>query len=232
MITFAEIADELDRNGFEAEPFGPRTLAVKAAPVGLEGVELERMLEEVLAIPDRNQQTENSEARRRRIAATHRLPRRHQDQPAPRPGEDRLAPRRPRQNRAPHRLPPRPPHRPPLLPQRHRQGLPANLRQIEQFSRWGIGRRRRSIDFGLAPCAHTRRLSRGHLYGTAPLPPFVACHRPPPARYLRYPMYRRAADSHANPVAPQLPQNTGSSSLQPRLDRCRAYHSPSRKATP
>ena len=70
MITFAEIAEELDRNGFEAEPFGPRTLAVKAAPVGLEGVELERMLEEVLAIPDRNQQTENSQARRRRIAAS------------------------------------------------------------------------------------------------------------------------------------------------------------------
>jgi len=70
MITFAEIAEELERNGFEAEPFGPRTLAVKAAPVGLEGVELEHMLEEVLAVPDRNQQTENSEARRRRIAAS------------------------------------------------------------------------------------------------------------------------------------------------------------------
>jgi DNA mismatch repair protein MutL len=70
MITFAEIAEELDRNGFEAEPFGPRTLAVKAAPVGLEGTELEHLLEEILAIPDRNQQTENSEARRRRIAAS------------------------------------------------------------------------------------------------------------------------------------------------------------------
>jgi DNA mismatch repair protein MutL len=70
MITFAEIADELERNGFEAEPFGPRTLAVKAAPVGLEGRELEHLLEEVLAIPDRNRQTENAEARRRRIAAS------------------------------------------------------------------------------------------------------------------------------------------------------------------
>jgi DNA mismatch repair protein MutL len=70
MITFAEIADELDRNGFEVEPFGPRTLAVKAAPVGLEGVELEHMLEEVLTVTDRNQQSENSEARRRRIAAS------------------------------------------------------------------------------------------------------------------------------------------------------------------
>jgi DNA mismatch repair protein MutL len=70
MITFAEIAEELERNGFEAEPFGPRTLAIKAAPVGLEGTELERMLEEVLAVTDRNQQTENAEARRRRIAAS------------------------------------------------------------------------------------------------------------------------------------------------------------------
>ena len=70
MITFAEIAEELNYNGFEAEPFGPRTLAIKAAPVGLEGVELERMLEEVLAVTDRNQQSENAEARRRRIAAS------------------------------------------------------------------------------------------------------------------------------------------------------------------
>ncbi|MDR3746225.1 MAG: DNA mismatch repair endonuclease MutL [Acidobacteriaceae bacterium] len=70
MISFAAIAQELERNGFEAEPFGPRTLAIKAAPVGLEGRELERMLEEVLAVPEREQQTENAEARRRRIAAS------------------------------------------------------------------------------------------------------------------------------------------------------------------
>jgi DNA mismatch repair protein MutL len=48
MAVFADIADELDKNGFEAEPFGPRTLAVKAAPVGLEGRELERILAEVI----------------------------------------------------------------------------------------------------------------------------------------------------------------------------------------
>jgi DNA mismatch repair protein MutL len=70
MVTFARLAEELDRNGFEAEPFGPRTLAIKAAPVGLEGKELERMLEEVLAVPDREQQAENAETRRRRIAAS------------------------------------------------------------------------------------------------------------------------------------------------------------------
>jgi len=70
MVSFARLAQELEQNGFEAEPFGPQTIAIKAAPVGLEGRELERMLEEVLSVPDREQQAENSEARRTRIAAS------------------------------------------------------------------------------------------------------------------------------------------------------------------
>ncbi len=48
MVIFAQIADELERNGFDVEPFGPHTLAVKAAPVGLEGSALERMLAQVI----------------------------------------------------------------------------------------------------------------------------------------------------------------------------------------
>jgi len=48
MVVFAQIAEELERNGFEVEPFGPQTLAVKAAPVGLEGAALERMLTQVI----------------------------------------------------------------------------------------------------------------------------------------------------------------------------------------
>jgi DNA mismatch repair protein MutL len=48
MVIFAEIADELEKNGFEVEPFGPQTLAVKAAPIGLEGKALERMLAQVI----------------------------------------------------------------------------------------------------------------------------------------------------------------------------------------
>ncbi|SEG65001.1 DNA mismatch repair protein MutL [Bryocella elongata] len=70
LVTFAEIAEELARNGIEAEPFGPRTLAVKATPVGLDGRELERTLEEVLAVTERTAQAENEEARRTRIAAS------------------------------------------------------------------------------------------------------------------------------------------------------------------
>jgi DNA mismatch repair protein MutL len=70
MVSFAQIATELDRNGFEAEPFGPRTLAIKAAPIGLEGRELERMLMEVLEQSEREEQSENLEAVRTRVAAS------------------------------------------------------------------------------------------------------------------------------------------------------------------
>jgi DNA mismatch repair protein MutL len=70
MVAFAQIAAELERNGFEVEPFGPRTLAIKAAPVGLEGRELERMLVEVLEQSDRLDQRENLETARARIAAS------------------------------------------------------------------------------------------------------------------------------------------------------------------
>ncbi|MGC9157438.1 MAG: DNA mismatch repair endonuclease MutL [Terracidiphilus sp.] len=48
MVVFARIHAELEENGFEVEPFGPHTLAVKSAPVGLEGAALERALTEVI----------------------------------------------------------------------------------------------------------------------------------------------------------------------------------------
>ncbi len=70
MPLFAAIAAELEQNGFEAEPFGPRTLAVKATPVGLTGRELERTLIEVLEQTEREQQAENLETLRLRIAAS------------------------------------------------------------------------------------------------------------------------------------------------------------------
>jgi DNA mismatch repair protein MutL len=35
MVVFARIAEELEVNGFEVEPFGPQTLAVKAPPLAL-----------------------------------------------------------------------------------------------------------------------------------------------------------------------------------------------------
>jgi DNA mismatch repair protein MutL len=70
MVTFAAIAAELEANGFEVEPFGPRTIAIKAAPAGLEGQELERMLVEVLEQAGNPEQAENLETARTRIAAS------------------------------------------------------------------------------------------------------------------------------------------------------------------
>ena len=74
MVVFAAIAEELESNGFEVEPFGPQTLAVKAAPVGLEGAMLERMLAQVIeqcsADPDGAKQNHDLTALRTRIAAS------------------------------------------------------------------------------------------------------------------------------------------------------------------
>jgi DNA mismatch repair protein MutL len=74
MVVFAGIAEELERNGFEVEPFGPQTLAVKSAPVGLEGAALERTLAEVIdqssADSDEPKQNHDLTALRTRIAAS------------------------------------------------------------------------------------------------------------------------------------------------------------------
>jgi len=70
MVLFSEIAGELERNGFEVEPFGPHTIAVKAAPVGLDPARLERMLMEVLEQAGDPTQSENLGTLRTRIAAS------------------------------------------------------------------------------------------------------------------------------------------------------------------
>jgi len=70
MVVFSTLAYELERNGCEAEPFGPHTIAIKAAPSGLSGTELERMIHEVLEQPGAASQSENLETARTRIAAS------------------------------------------------------------------------------------------------------------------------------------------------------------------
>jgi DNA mismatch repair protein MutL len=67
---FADISDELTRNGFEVEPFGSRTIAVKTAPAGLDAGGLEQMLHELLNQLEREQQAINLESLRREIAAS------------------------------------------------------------------------------------------------------------------------------------------------------------------
>jgi DNA mismatch repair protein MutL len=70
LAVFAHISDELARNGFEAEPFGTRSVAVKAAPAGVEGPQLEHMLHELLDQFAREDQKLNLETVRTRIAAS------------------------------------------------------------------------------------------------------------------------------------------------------------------
>ena len=67
---FAEISDELAHNGFEAEPFGSRSIAVKVAPAGVEAAQIEHMLAELLDQFSREEQVLNMEKVRARIAAS------------------------------------------------------------------------------------------------------------------------------------------------------------------
>ncbi|MGD0824486.1 MAG: DNA mismatch repair endonuclease MutL [Terriglobales bacterium] len=67
---FSDIAEELARNGFEAEPFGARSVAVKVAPAGVDAAQIEHMLNEICEQLTREDQAINLEAVRTRIAAS------------------------------------------------------------------------------------------------------------------------------------------------------------------
>jgi len=67
---FSDIAEELAHNGFEAEPFGARSVAVKVAPAGVDAARIEHMLNEILEQLAREDQAINLEAVRTRIAAS------------------------------------------------------------------------------------------------------------------------------------------------------------------
>jgi len=67
---FADIADGLSRNGFEVEPFGARSIAVKIAPAGIDASAVEHMLHELLDQLSREDQALNLDRIRGRIAAS------------------------------------------------------------------------------------------------------------------------------------------------------------------
>jgi len=67
---FTEISEELQRNGFEAEPFGARSVAVKVAPAGVDAAAIEHLLQELLDQFSREEQSLNLEKIRARIAAS------------------------------------------------------------------------------------------------------------------------------------------------------------------
>ena len=67
---FAEISEELRRNGFEVELFGTRTVAVKAAPGGVRPADVEKMLIELLDQFQQEEQALNLEKIRGKVAAS------------------------------------------------------------------------------------------------------------------------------------------------------------------
>jgi DNA mismatch repair protein MutL len=69
-IDYARIADELHAIGFETEPFGHRTIAVKAAPAAIGAADLEKILFEILEIADTELRGASLDELRRNICAS------------------------------------------------------------------------------------------------------------------------------------------------------------------
>jgi DNA mismatch repair protein MutL len=69
-LDYASIESELRALGFDSEPFGPRTIAIKAAPADLPLSEIEGMIREVLEKPDADWRTRSPEDIRRDLAAS------------------------------------------------------------------------------------------------------------------------------------------------------------------
>jgi DNA mismatch repair protein MutL len=67
---YSRIADELNSTGFETEPFGQRTIAVKAAPAGLHSGDIEKVLFEILEIAEKELRSATLDEVRRDLAAT------------------------------------------------------------------------------------------------------------------------------------------------------------------
>lgn len=67
---YARIGDELNASGFETEPFGQRTLAVKAAPATVSPNDIERIVLEILEISEDELRNASVDEIRRGVSAT------------------------------------------------------------------------------------------------------------------------------------------------------------------
>lgn len=67
---YARIADELNAHGFDTEPFGQRTVAIKAAPAGVGASDVEKIVVEILEIAERELRSASLEEIRRNVCAT------------------------------------------------------------------------------------------------------------------------------------------------------------------
>ncbi|MGH9772573.1 MAG: DNA mismatch repair endonuclease MutL, partial [Candidatus Acidiferrales bacterium] len=67
---YARIADELNAHGFETEPFGQRTIAIKAAPAEVGPAEIEKVIFEILDIGEAEFRAASLDEIRRSMCAT------------------------------------------------------------------------------------------------------------------------------------------------------------------
>jgi DNA mismatch repair protein MutL len=70
LVILDSIVPELVRNGFEVEPFGPKTIAIKTAPAILKTAVVEKLLLELLDGLERETQVVNIDGLKKKIAAT------------------------------------------------------------------------------------------------------------------------------------------------------------------
>jgi DNA mismatch repair protein MutL len=69
-LQYARIADEMNASGFDTEPFGNRTIAVKAAPAGVGQGDIERLVFEILEIAEGEMRSLSLDDIRRGVAAS------------------------------------------------------------------------------------------------------------------------------------------------------------------
>jgi DNA mismatch repair protein MutL len=69
-IEYERIREELLKTGFETEPFGNRTVAVKSVPAAVPQGEVERILQEILEIAEGTLRSSSLEDFRRGMAAS------------------------------------------------------------------------------------------------------------------------------------------------------------------
>jgi DNA mismatch repair protein MutL len=67
---YARIADELNAHGFDTEPFGQRTIAIKAAPAGVGPADIEKIVFDILEIAEHELRSASLDELRRNVCAT------------------------------------------------------------------------------------------------------------------------------------------------------------------
>jgi DNA mismatch repair protein MutL len=67
---YARIADELNAHGFDTEPFGQRTIAIKAAPAGVGPADIEKIVFDILEVAEGELRSASLDEIRRHVCAT------------------------------------------------------------------------------------------------------------------------------------------------------------------